>query len=48
VTSLLDHACGNFRASLAERGADLYETPAVAVESLLRHVGLPHHIREPA
>jgi hypothetical protein len=48
----LDHACGNGRATLAERGMDLYETPAA--ESFLRDCGLrylplpPFKIWEPA
>src|SRR5262245_39127484 len=33
---------------LAERGDDCYETPAVAVHALLRHVHLPRRIWEPA
>lgn len=33
---------------LADRANDLYETPAVGVWSLLRHVPLPHRIWEPA
>jgi hypothetical protein len=33
---------------LRDRGADLYETPAVAVEALLRVERLPPHIWEPA
>jgi hypothetical protein len=36
------------RAPLAERGFDLYETPSVAVEALLRAERLPHCIWEPA
>lgn len=32
----------------ADRGADLYETPAVAVQAILRAESLPHHIWEPA
>jgi len=32
----------------AERGLDLYETPSVAVEALLRVEKLPHRIWEPA
>jgi hypothetical protein len=44
----LDTACGNKRASLAQRRDDLYETPAVAVESLLRVEQLPRRIWEPA
>jgi hypothetical protein len=35
-------------ATHAERGVDLYETPAVAVEALLRVEQLPHRIWEPA
>jgi hypothetical protein len=36
------------RHPLADRGADLYETPAVATEALLRVEQLPHHLWEPA
>jgi hypothetical protein len=36
------------RHAYAERGADLYETPAVAVEALFRIEPLPHRIWEPA
>jgi hypothetical protein len=36
------------RHPLSERGLDLYETPAVAVEALLRVEPLPHWIWEPA
>lgn len=39
---------GNGRAALSERGDDLYETPAVAVEALLRVESLPPVIWEPA
>lgn len=39
---------GNIRAALAERKDDLYETPPVAVEALLRVESLPHRIWEPA
>jgi len=39
---------GNRRHTLAERGEDLYETPAVAVEALLRVEKLPYRIWEPA
>src|SRR5262245_1940287 len=45
---MLDHSCQVQRHSLAERGLDLYETPAVAVEALLRTENLPHCIWEPA
>jgi hypothetical protein len=41
-------ATGNARAPLSERGDDLYETPAVAVEALLEHEQLPAVIWEPA
>jgi hypothetical protein len=44
----LDHSCQVQRHRLAERGHDLYETPDVAVEALLRVERLPHRIREPA
>lgn len=44
----LDHACGNGRATLAERGNDLYETPAPAVHSLLKVEALPQRLWEPA
>jgi hypothetical protein len=36
------------RAPHSERGADLYETPAEAVEALLRHVEVPRCVWEPA
>jgi hypothetical protein len=36
------------RHPLSERGDDLYETPAVAVEALLRVERLPHRLWEPA
>lgn len=39
---------GNAKAALAERGDDLYETPAVATEALLRVESLPEIIWEPA
>lgn len=39
---------GNAKAALAERGDDLYETPAVATEALLRAESLPEIIWEPA
>jgi hypothetical protein len=38
---VLDHSCQVQRHPLAERGVDLYETPAVAVEALLRVLPLP-------
>jgi hypothetical protein len=36
------------RHKLADRGSDLYETPSVAVEALLKVEQLPRHIWEPA
>lgn len=44
---MLDHSCQVQRHSLADRRDDLYETPPVAVEALLRVEKLPHHIWEP-
>jgi hypothetical protein len=44
----LDHSCQVQRHTHAERGVDLYETPAVAVEALLRVEQIPHCIWEPA
>ena len=45
----LDHSCQVQRHPLAERGDDLYGTPAVATEALLRvEPTLPHRIWEPA
>jgi hypothetical protein len=44
----LDHSCQVQRHPHAERGHDLYETPAVAVEALLRVEPLPYRIWEPA
>src|SRR5258708_38498345 len=45
----LDHSCQVQRHTLSERGPfDLYETPAVAVEALLRVEKIPHRIWEPA
>src|SRR5262245_24644695 len=44
-----DHTCHTQRHPHAERGHDLYETPAVAVEALLRVLALPSGaIWEPA
>src|SRR5262249_28377891 len=46
---MLDHSCQAQRHSHAERGHDLYETPSVAVEALLRVLVLPSGaIWEPA
>jgi hypothetical protein len=44
----LDHSCQVQRHPHAERGLDLYETPAVAVEALLRVEKIPHYVWEPA
>jgi hypothetical protein len=44
----LDHSCQVQRHPLAERGADCYGTPSVAVEALLRVEQLPHRLWEPA
>jgi hypothetical protein len=44
----LDHSCQVQRHSHAERGLDLYETPSVAIEALLRVEQIPHRIWEPA
>jgi hypothetical protein len=43
---MLDHSCQVQRHTYAERGDDLYETPDVAVEALLRIEALPHRIWE--
>jgi hypothetical protein len=45
---LLDHSCQVQRHTYDERRFDLYETPAVAVEALLRVEQIPHRIWEPA
>jgi hypothetical protein len=45
---MLDHSCQVQRHTNADRGLDLYETPAVAVEALLRVEHLPRWIWEPA
>lgn len=45
---MLDHSCQVQRHPLAERGNDLYGTPAVATQALLRAEILPHRIWEPA
>ena len=45
---MLDHSCQVQRHPLSERGDDLYETPPIAVEALLRHERLPHRLWEPA
>jgi hypothetical protein len=44
----LDHSCQVQRHTFAERGLDLYETPSVAIEALLRVEQIPHCIWEPA
>src|SRR5262245_12499200 len=45
---MLDHSSQAMRHKLSDRGDDLYETPPVAVEALLRAERLPRHIWEPA
>jgi hypothetical protein len=45
---MLDHSCQVQRHTHVERGLDLYETPSVAVEALLRVEKLPRKIWEPA
>ena len=45
---MLDHSCQVQRHTNAERGADVYETPEVAVHALLRVETLPSRIWEPA
>jgi hypothetical protein len=44
----LDHSCQVQRHTYAERGNDLYETPAVAVHALLKAEQLPHCLWDPA
>jgi hypothetical protein len=44
---MLDHSCQVQRHALSERGDDLYETPPVAIEALLRHERLPHRLWDP-
>ena len=44
---MLDPSCQVRRHALSERGDDLYETPPVAVEALLRHERLPHRLWDP-
>lgn len=48
VRPVRDHAANAGRHSLVDRKDDLYETPAVAVEALLRAENLPDVIWEPA
>jgi hypothetical protein len=45
---MLDHSCQVQRHTHVERGLDLYETPSVAVEALLRVEKIPHRVWEPA
>jgi hypothetical protein len=42
----LDHSCQVQRHTHAERGRDCYQTPAVAVEALLRVEQIPHCVWE--
>ena len=44
---MLDHSCQVQRHALSERRDDLYETPPVAIEALLRHERLPHRLWDP-
>jgi hypothetical protein len=44
----LSHACPTHRHPLTERGLDLYETPPVATEALLRAEKIPNRVWEPA
>jgi hypothetical protein len=46
--AMLDHSCQVQRHTYAERGLDLYQTPPVAVQALLKVEQLPHCIWEPA
>jgi hypothetical protein len=48
MTPAAKHAANAGRHSFAERKADLYETPPVAVRALMRVEQLPHRIWEPA
>ena len=43
---MLDHSCQVQRHSHAERGLDLYETPAIAIAALLRVEKIPHCVWE--
>jgi hypothetical protein len=45
---MLDHSAQSGSHSFADRQRDLYETPACAIEALLRVERLPHWIWEPA
>ena len=45
---MLDHSCQVQRHTNAERGADVYETPACAVEALLCVEDIPNPVWEPA
>src|SRR5215469_13341749 len=45
---MLDHSCQVQRHPHAERGLDLYETPAIATEALLRVEKVPQQVWEPA
>jgi hypothetical protein len=48
VIVALSHSAQSGSHTLAERGADLYETPPCATETLLRVEPLPHWVWEPA
>jgi hypothetical protein len=45
--TMLDHSCQVQRHALSERRDDLYETPPVAIEALLRHERLPQRLWDP-
>jgi hypothetical protein len=45
---MLNHSCQVQRHGYADRGLDLYETPAPAVHALLQVERVPHRIWEPA
>ena len=48
INQMLDHSCQVQRHTNADRGADVYETPACAVEALLRVESIPNVVWEPA
>jgi hypothetical protein len=48
IPTMFDMSSQSRRHSHAECGLDLYETPAVAVEALLRIEKIPQHVWEPA
>jgi hypothetical protein len=44
---VLDHSCQVQRHPYKDRGVDLYETPLVAIEALLRVERIPHRMWDP-